>query len=80
MSEHITTQLRVASDLADMMKYRAKYEEDYAKHNICQLVDDYVKDSYKGLVSSFLKEERISADELRELLAQVEEYEKSQSV
>jgi hypothetical protein len=31
-------------------------------------------------VSSFLKEERISADELRELLAQVEEYEKSQSV
>ncbi len=55
-------------------------EEDYAKHNICQLVDDYVKDSYKGLVSSFLKEERISADELRELLAQVEEYEKSQSV
>jgi len=32
VSEHITTQLKVASDLADMMKYRAKYEEDYAKH------------------------------------------------
>ena len=34
----------------------------------------------EGYLDHILKEERISADELRELLAQVEEYEKSQSV
>ena len=39
-------------------------EQDYAKNNIFRLVDDYIKDSYKGLVSAFLKEEKLSVDEL----------------
>ncbi|MBO4892766.1 MAG: BlaI/MecI/CopY family transcriptional regulator [Prevotella sp.] len=52
-------------------------EEDYAKRNIFRLVDDYIEDSYKGLVSTFLKEEKISLDELRDLISQVEEYKRS---
>jgi len=52
-------------------------EQDYAKNNIFRLVDNYVKDSYKGIVSSFLKEENLPFDELRDLLCQVETYEKS---
>ncbi|SHK66026.1 BlaI/MecI/CopY family transcriptional regulator [Xylanibacter ruminicola] len=52
-------------------------EEDYAKKNIFRLVDNYIVDSYKGLVSTFLKEEKLSVDELRELLTQVEEYKDS---
>ena len=51
-------------------------EQDYAKRNIFRLVDDYIEDSYKGLVSTFLKEEKLSVDELRELISQVEAYEK----
>jgi predicted transcriptional regulator len=51
-------------------------EQDYAKGNIFRLVDDYIEDSYKGLVSTFLKEEKLSVDELRELISQVEAYEK----
>ena len=52
-------------------------EEDYAKRNIFRLVDNYIEDSYKGLVSAFLKEEKLSVDELRDLISQVEDYKKS---
>ena len=55
-------------------------EEDFAKRNIFRLVDDYIEDSYKGLVSTFLKEEKLSVDELRELISQVEAYEKTKKV
>ena len=52
-------------------------EEDYAKRNIFRLVDNYIEDSYKGLVSTFLKEEKLSVDELRDLISQVEDYKRS---
>lgn len=52
-------------------------EEDYAKNSIFRLVDNYIKDSYKGLVSTLLKEEKLSVSELRELISQVEAYEKA---
>ena len=52
-------------------------EQDYAKRNIFRLVDDYIEDSYKGLVSTFLQEEKLSVDELRDLISQVEDYKKS---
>lgn len=52
-------------------------EQDYAKRNIFRLVDDYIEDSYKGLVSTFLKEDKLSVDELRELISQVEAYKES---
>ncbi len=52
-------------------------EEEYAKRNIFRLVDNYMEDSYKGLVSTFLKEEKLSVEELRELISQVEAYKES---
>ena len=52
-------------------------EQDYAKNNIFRLVDHYVKDTYKGIVSTFLREEKLSVEELRDLLCQVETYKKS---
>jgi predicted transcriptional regulator len=52
-------------------------EQEYAKKNIFRLVDDYIEDSYKGLVSTFLKEEKLSLEELRELISQVEAYKES---
>ena len=52
-------------------------EEDYAKRNIFQLVDNYIEDSYKGLLSTYLKEEKLSVAELRELISQVEAYKKT---
>jgi predicted transcriptional regulator len=52
-------------------------EQDYAKNSIFRLVDNYIKDSYKGLVSTLLKEEKLSLSELRDLISQVETYEKT---
>ena len=52
-------------------------EQDYAQSNIFHLVESYVKDSYKGLVSAFLEEEKLSADDLRDLLTHVEEFKSS---
>ena len=52
-------------------------EQDYAKNSIFRLVDNYIKDSYKGLVSTLLKEEKLSVNELRDLIFQVETYEKT---
>ena len=52
-------------------------EQDYAKNSIFRLVDTYIKDSYKGLVSTLLKEEKLSLNELRDLISQVETYEKT---
>ena len=51
-------------------------EQDYAKKNIFRLVDDYIEDSYKGLVSTFLKEEKLSINELRDLISLVEAFER----
>ena len=52
-------------------------EQDYAKNSIFRLVDNYIKGSYKGLVSTLLKEEKLSVSELRDLISQVETYEKT---
>jgi predicted transcriptional regulator len=35
-------------------------------------IDNYFNSSYKNMVSFFAKEEKISADELREILAMIE--------
>ena len=52
-------------------------EQDYAQNSIFRLVDDYIKDSYTGLVSTLIKEEKLSVSELRDLISQVEAYEKA---
>ncbi|OXA81706.1 Predicted transcriptional regulator [Flavobacterium aquidurense] len=47
--------------------------EDYRKGFMSTAIDNYFNSSYKSMVSFFAKEEKISADELREILAMIEE-------
>lgn len=47
-------------------------KEDYKKRFINVAIDTYFDSSYKNMVSFFAKEEKISAAELREILAIIE--------
>ena len=46
--------------------------EDYRKRFMNTAIDTYFESSYKNMVSFFAKEEKISAQELREILAMIE--------
>ena len=46
--------------------------EDYRKTFMNTAIDNYFNSSYKNLVSYFAEEDKISADELREILALIE--------
>ncbi|MBP1224616.1 BlaI/MecI/CopY family transcriptional regulator [Flavobacterium sp. 1355] len=46
--------------------------EDYRNGFMNTAIDNYFNSSYKSMVSFFAKEEKISADELREILAMIE--------
>lgn len=50
-------------------------EEDYKKAFMNGFVSDYFKNSYKELVSFFAKEEKISAEELDEIIRMIKEGE-----
>ena len=47
-------------------------KEDYRKKFMNTAIDNYFNSSYKNMVSFFAKEEKISADELREILDMIE--------
>jgi predicted transcriptional regulator len=49
--------------------------EDYRKRFMSNAIDNYFNSSYKNMVSQFAKEEKISAKELREILAMMENQE-----
>ena len=46
--------------------------EDYSKRFMSNAIDNFFNSSYKNMVSFFAKEEKISADELREILEMIE--------
>jgi BlaI family penicillinase repressor len=46
--------------------------EEYRKRFMNTAIDNYFNSSYKNMVSFFAKEEKITADELREILAMIE--------
>ena len=46
--------------------------ENYSKKYMKTAIDNYFNSSYKNMVSFFAKEEKISGDELREILAMIE--------
>jgi BlaI family penicillinase repressor len=46
--------------------------EDYRKRFMITAIDTYFDSSYKNMVSFFANEEKISAEELREILAMIE--------
>ncbi|MBX9886506.1 MAG: BlaI/MecI/CopY family transcriptional regulator [Flavobacteriaceae bacterium] len=49
--------------------------EEYRKRFMSTAIDTYFNSSYKNMVSFFAKEEKISAAELREILAMIENQE-----
>lgn len=47
--------------------------EDYSRGTLRGVISKYFNNSYLGVVSSLVKEEKVSVDELKELIKQVEE-------
>lgn len=47
-------------------------EDDYKKAFMSNVVKSYFEDSYKELVSFFVKEEKISPEELQEIMRMIE--------
>ena len=48
-------------------------EAEYGRKSIAGIIKNYFDDSYLSAVSSFVKEEKISVEELRELIDEIEE-------
>lgn len=47
-------------------------ESDYGRKSIAGVIKNYFNDSYLSAVSSFVKEEKISIDELKKLIKEIE--------
>lgn len=47
-------------------------KDEYKKHTVKGIISKYFDNSYLGLVSSFVREEEISVDELKELIREIE--------
>lgn len=56
--------------------YAAITEETYSNGTLKNVIAKYFNNSYLGVVSSLIKEEEISVDELRQLLDEVEQANK----
>lgn len=52
--------------------YAVARQEDFRKKSLARLVSDYFNNSYKNAVSALVEEEKISLDELREIIDIVE--------
>ena len=47
-------------------------KEEYRKKFMNKVISDYFNNSYKGLVSFFAEEEKISVEELKEIVKEIE--------
>ena len=47
-------------------------EKEYGRTSIAGVIKNYFNDSYLSAVSSFVKEEKISVEELKELIKEIE--------
>lgn len=56
--------------------YAAVTEEEYSNGTLKNVIAKYFNNSYLGVVSSLIKEEEISVDELRRLIDEVEQANK----
>ncbi len=52
--------------------YATMSRDDFSRSTLRSVISKYFNNSYLGAVSSLVKEEDISLDELRELIAEVE--------
>ena len=53
--------------------YPTVTEKEYGRSSLAGVIKNYFGDSYLSAVSSFVKEEKISVNELKELIEQIEE-------
>ena len=47
-------------------------EKEYGERSIAHVISSYFNNSYMNAVSAFVKEEKISVDELRQLIDEIE--------
>lgn len=52
-------------------------KEEFSRRGFAELIRDYFDNSYKKAVSALVEEEKISADELREILSLIDKKNKS---
>lgn len=52
--------------------YAIAKKEDFRKKSLARLVSDYFNNSYKSAVSALVEEEKVSVDELREIIDLIE--------
>ncbi|MDD7449301.1 MAG: BlaI/MecI/CopY family transcriptional regulator [Phocaeicola sp.] len=55
--------------------YAVVSEEEYGKSTLAGVIKSYFDNSYLSAVSSFVKEEKISVEELKELIEKIEAQE-----
>ena len=51
-------------------------EDEYRKQNLNEIADKYFDKSYLRIVSSLIEEEKLSVDELQELISQIKKTKK----
>ena len=56
--------------------FAAVTEEDYSKGTLRNVIAKYFNNSYLGVISSLVKEEDVSVDELKQLIQEVEQAHK----
>lgn len=59
--------------------FAAVSEDDYSRGTLKNVISKYFNNSYLGVISSLVKEEEISVDELRQLIDEVENGNKQKS-
>ena len=62
-----------AKQVSNMYQYRPLIDEtDYKRESLGGMVNHYFANSYKEMVSFFAKEQKISADELKDIIDLIE--------
>lgn len=78
----VSTQVRILESngfvshevVGNSYRYRAAItEEAYGKNTLAGVIKNYFDDSYLSAVSAFVKEKKISVEELRDLIKQIEQ-------
>ncbi len=47
-------------------------EAEYGRHSLSGIIDNYFDKSYISVISTLVREEKVSVDELKDLIAQIE--------
>ena len=56
--------------------YAIANKDDFCRRTLAGVIRDYFDNSYRSVVSSLVKDEKLSVDDLREIIAMIEKGEK----